>query len=188
VCVKTTYISSPLAELPIALSDGPKVAQELPDDALEMRPPEWSRRDETVAMLMTLLSHHPPSMYGHCLRLTIRGHSVYLCGRCTGIYGGLGVGLLALLMSQVVLEPSWLWFLIAVALGLTTTIDWMSQRLTPRKTTVRLRFVTGLMTGLGLAIVFYLNNLLFMLVTLAIMAVSVGSVSLVETRRQDEES
>jgi len=98
------------------------------------------------------------------------------------------MGLLALLMSRVALEPSWLWFLIAVALGLTTTIDWMSQRLTPRKTTVRLRFVTGLMTGLGLAIVFYLNNLLFMLVTLAIMAVSVGSVSLVETRRRDEES
>ena len=53
---------------------------------------------EGVSML---LSHHPPSMYGHCLRVTILGRSLYFCGRCTGIYGGLGLGLIVLFLFRV---------------------------------------------------------------------------------------
>ncbi|MCF2136455.1 MAG: DUF2085 domain-containing protein [Candidatus Thorarchaeota archaeon] len=166
--------------------------QELPPDALDRSQFAWSRSDETKEALLVMLSHHPPSMYGHCLRVSFHGHSLYLCGRCTGIYGGMGLGILTILFGHISLEPSWLWFLLAVALGLTTVIEWMTQRMTPRKTTLHLRFVSGLMSGIGLAIVFMLSNMFYMLVTLAIMGVSIGTVSLFEARKgnaraEDEE-
>lgn len=94
----------------------------------------------------------------------------------------MGLGLLFLIFSGFRLSPSWLWFLIAVGFGLFTVIDWMTQRMTPRKTTLHIRFLTGFVSGLGLAIVFMLQNLFYMLVTLAIMAVSVGTVSLYEMK------
>ncbi len=134
--------------------------------------------------LHMLLSHHPPSMYGHCLRVTIFGRSLYFCGRCTGIYGGLGLGLLTLFLFRIQLTPDWLWFFISVALGFTTIVDWMSQRLTPRKTTNFVRASTGFLSGLALAIIFYLANLLYMLVALAAMSASVGIVGLIENRRR----
>ena len=136
---------------------------------------------EGVSML---LSHHPPSMYGHCLRVTILGRSLYFCGRCTGIYGGLGLGLIVLFLFRIQLEPDWLWFFISVVLGFTTIVDWMSQRLTPRKTTNFVRASTGFMSGLALAIIFYLANLFYMLVALAAMSASVGIVGLIENRRR----
>ncbi|NHI88621.1 MAG: DUF2085 domain-containing protein [Candidatus Thorarchaeota archaeon] len=134
--------------------------------------------------LQMLLSHHPPSMYGHCLRVSIMGRSLYLCGRCSGIYGGLGLGLLFLFIFQVQLTPEWFWFFLSVALGFTTVIDWMSQRLTPRKTTNFVRASTGFLSGLALAIIFYLGNLAYMLVALAVMSASIGIVGLVENRRR----
>jgi uncharacterized membrane protein len=134
--------------------------------------------------LQMLLSHHPPSMYGHCLRVTILGRSLYFCGRCSGIYAGLGLGLIVLFALRIQLKPDWFWFFLSVALGYTTIVDWMSQRLTPRKTTNFVRASTGFMSGLALAIIFYLANLIYMLVALASMSASVGIVGLIENRRR----
>ncbi len=152
-------------------------------DELEIDEEFWGRKPETKETLHMMLSHHPPSMYGHCLRLSFRGHSLYLCGRCTGIYGGLGIGLLLLFILRINLQPGWLWFAIALIMGFSTVIDWMSQRLTPRKTTNLIRAGTGFMSGFGLAIVFFIGNLVYLLITLMVMLVSVGGVGLVESRR-----
>lgn len=154
------------------------------EDELSPKDLEWARSDDVKEGLHMMLSHHPPSLYGHCLRVSIGGHSLYLCGRCTGIYGGLALGLLILFLFNIVLTPSWLWFLISVALGFSTVVDWMSQRLTPRKTTNTIRAVTGFCSGIGLAIIFYLSNVLYMLVALAVMSVSIGLVGLIENRRR----
>ncbi|RLI54154.1 MAG: hypothetical protein DRP09_13880 [Candidatus Thorarchaeota archaeon] len=145
----------------------------------------WGRSDDVREGIHMLLSHHPPSMYGHCLRVTVRGRSVYFCARCSGIYGGLGLGLLFLFLFRITLEPDWLWFLFAIGTGFATVVDWMSQRLTPRKTTNLVRASTGLMSGIALAIVFYLGNLFFMLITLVIMSASIGITSLIEGRRRN---
>ncbi len=144
----------------------------------------WARADDIKEGLHMMISHHPPSLYGHCLRISIGGRSLYFCGRCTGIYGGLGFGLLAFFIFNMSLTPTWLWFLISVTLGFSTVVDWMTQRLTPRKTTNTIRALTGFCSGLGLAIVFYLGDLAYMLVALAIMSVSVGLVGLIENRRR----
>ena len=142
----------------------------------------WSRRDEIKESIHTLFSHHPPSHYGHCLRVSLRGHSIYFCARCSGIYGGLGIGILVLLLFSFRLEPHWLWFLFSVALGFATIVDWVSQRVTPRKTRNLMRAGTGFASGIGLAIVFYLANVYYMLLTLAIMMITIGTVSFMENR------
>ncbi len=154
------------------------------EDELDPEALEWNRRDDVKEGLHMLLSHHPPSLYGHCLRVTFRGHSLYLCGRCTGIYGGLGLGIIFLVLFQVNLQPTWFWFLLAIILGFTTVTDWMSQRLTPRKTTNHIRAITGFGSGFGLAIIFLLGDLSFMLIALGIMAGSVGIVGMIENKRR----
>ena len=165
---------------------------DLKPDEIVLEIPEYTRGREIRDSLHSMLSHHPPSLYGHCLRVSIRGHSLYLCGRCAGIYGGLGLGMVTLILLDFFTplpfpEPSWLWFLLALLLGFSTIVDWVTQRLTPRKTTVRLRAITGFMSGLGLAIVFLLGNLVYMLITLIIMSLSVGGVSLIQNRRIQRE-
>ena len=154
------------------------------DDELDLETLEWSRADDFKEGIHMLLSHHPPSLYGHCLRVSFRGRSLYFCGRCTGIYGGLGLGMLLIFMFQLDLTPKWFWFFLSLVLGFTTVVDWMSQRLTPRKTTNHIRAITGFCSGFGLAVIFLLGDLSFMLVTLGIMAGSVGIVGMIENRRR----
>lgn len=154
-------------------------------DEIEFDDLLWSRQREIKESIHTLISHHPPSHYGHCLRVSLRGHSVYFCGRCTGIYGGLALGILILVAVNVRLEPSWAWFFAAVAVGFATVIDWTTQRLTSRKTTVNARAVTGLMSGLSLAVIFVLADLIYMLVALSVMMGTIGIVSIIESRTRN---
>jgi uncharacterized membrane protein len=168
-------------------SESPSPREMRPDE-LEVDDLIWNRRREMKESVEILLSHHPPSLYGHCLRLSLRGHSLYFCGRCTGIYGGLALGLVILLVMNVRLEPSWAWFFAAVAVGFATVIDWSTQRLTPRKTTVQVRAVTGLMSGLSLAVIFGTANILYMLIALGIMMGTIGIVTVIEDRMKSAAS
>ncbi|MDF1540173.1 MAG: DUF2085 domain-containing protein [Candidatus Thorarchaeota archaeon] len=152
------------------------------EDELEFDAYAWTRKDEIKETMHTLISHHPPSLYSHCMRVSIFGRSLYFCSRCTGIYGGMGIGVIAIFLLGINLSPPWLWFMIALILGFSTVTDWMTQRISPRKTRNSVRFVTGAMSGLGLAIVFLLADLLFMLITLGIMVASVGIVGILENR------
>ncbi|TFG32152.1 DUF2085 domain-containing protein [Candidatus Thorarchaeota archaeon] len=158
---------------------------QLHEDELESSALEWHRSDDVKEGVQMLLSHHPPSLYGHCLRISVMGRSLYLCGRCTGIYGGLGFGIIFLVLFNISLTPSWFWFLLSVVLGFSTVVDWMSQRLTPRKTTNHVRAITGFFSGFGLAVIFLLGDLFYMLVALAIMAGSVGIVGIIENKRRN---
>ncbi len=167
----------------VNVTDEQKVVHE---DALDPEDFEWKHSNDWKEGFHMLISHHPPSLYGHCLRLSFRGRSLYFCGRCTGIYGGLVLGIVLLLIFQVNLTPEWFWFMFSVLLGFTTVVDWMSQRLTPRKTTNHIRAITGFGSGFGLAIIFLMGNLYYMLVALAVMSGSVGVVGLIENRRRSK--
>ncbi|TXT55188.1 MAG: conserved membrane protein of unknown function [Candidatus Thorarchaeota archaeon] len=159
--------------------------QEKPEeriDELEFEKAEWTRTDDLKESIHMFISHHPPSLFGHCLRVRVLGRSIYFCGRCTGIYGGLAIGIVTLALLDFSLTPDWFWFLVSLVFGHATVVDWMSQRLTPRKTTNLVRASTGFLSGLGLAIVFLLANLFFMLTALAVMTASIGIVSILEAQ------
>ncbi|MHA2379894.1 MAG: DUF2085 domain-containing protein [Candidatus Thorarchaeota archaeon] len=153
-------------------------------DELDIDVSQWSKRDELRETLHMLLSHHPPSMYGHCLRVSFRGRSLYLCSRCAGIYGGLGLGIVFLFLIRFDREPSWFWFFIALAIGFSTVVDWISQRLTPRKTTNITRAATGFLSGVSLAMILYLGNIVYMVVALAVMGATIGGVGYIESKRR----
>lgn len=153
-------------------------------DELEIDTTQWSKRDELRETLHMMLSHHPPSLFGHCLRVSFRGRSVYLCSRCTGMYTGLGLGVVFLFLIGFQREPSWLWFFLALAIGFSTVVDWISQRLTPRKTTNMIRAATGFLSGVSLAMILYLGNLVYMVVALAVMGSTIGGVGYIENRRR----
>lgn len=84
-------------------------------------------------------------------------------------------------------EPSWLWFFLALAVGFSTVVDWISQRLTPRKTTNLIRAATGFLSGVSLALILYLGNLVYMVVALAVMGVTIGGVGYIEEKRKREQ-
>ncbi len=155
-------------------------------DELEIETTQWSKRDELRETLHMMLSHHPPSMFGHCLRVSFGGRSLYLCSRCAGIYTGLGLGIVFLFLVDFPRVPSWLWFFLALAVGFSTVVDWISQRLTPRKTTNSIRATTGFLSGVSLAMILYLGNLVYMVVALAVMGVTIGGVGYIEDKRRRE--
>lgn len=83
----------------------------------------------------------------------------------------------------VVLIPSWFWFLLAVGLGMATVTDWVTQRLTYRKTTNGVRAISGFISGIGLGIIFHLADFFYMLFALVIMSITIAGVSIIENRR-----
>lgn len=149
-----------------------------------LQAPKPSRIDEIKQSVHIMLSHHPPSLYSHCLRLSLFGHSLYLCARCSGIYGGLLIGIVFLFLMPIVLIPPWFWFLLAVGLGMATVTDWVTQRLTYRKTTNDVRAVSGFISGTGLSIIFHLGNFFYMIFALVMMSLTIAGVSIVENRRK----
>ena len=153
-------------------------------DELEIDTAQWTRRHELRETLHMMLSHHPPSLFGHCLRVSFRGRSLYLCSRCSGIYSGLGLGIVLLFLMAFPREPSWLWFFLALAVGFSTIVDWISQRLTPRKTTNMVRAASGFLSGVSLGMILYLANVVYMVVALAVMGATIGGVGYIEERRR----
>ncbi|MFQ5831705.1 MAG: DUF2085 domain-containing protein [Candidatus Thorarchaeota archaeon] len=170
----------PLWEIPVTSEQEPRMHP----DELEIDASAWTSSEEIRESLHVMLSHHPPSMYGHCLRVSFRGRSLYLCGRCAGIYTGLGLGLGFLFLVGFNRDPSWFWFFVSLAIGFSTVVDWISQRLTPRKTTNTIRAASGFLSGASLAMILYLANLLYMLVALIVMGTTIGGVGFIENRRR----
>lgn len=150
-----------------------------------LQPAKSSRLDEIKESVHIMLSHHPPSLYGHCLRVSVFGHSLYLCARCAGIYGGLLIGIAFLFLTSVPLTPPWFWFLLAVGFGMATVTDWVTQRLTYRKTTNHVRAISGFISGIGLSIIFMLANFFYMLFALVIMSITIAGVSVIEKRKKE---
>jgi hypothetical protein len=72
----------------------------------------------------------------------------------------------------------------ALAIGFATVVDWISQRLTPRKTTNLIRAATGFLSGVSLALILYLGNLVYMVVALAVMGTTIGGVGYIEEKRR----
>ncbi|MBD3158104.1 MAG: DUF2085 domain-containing protein [Candidatus Lokiarchaeota archaeon] len=164
-------------------SDDSDGTTNIPSRLLESSEP--SRLNEIKESMHVMLSHHPPSLYGHCLRVSAFGHSLYLCARCAGIYGGLLIGIAFLFLTSVPLTPPWFWFLLAVGLGMATVTDWVTQRLTYRKTTNDVRALSGFISGLGLSIIFMLANFFYMLFALVIMSITIAGVSVLEKQRKE---
>ena len=94
-----------------------------------------------------LLSHHLPSEYDRCYRLSVWGRSIHLCARCFGIYVGLSVGLGGLWIGLLsALGVSW----IALA-PLPALVDWTVTAVTDRRGLNSVRTASGALLGYAYA-------------------------------------
>lgn len=92
-----------------------------------------------------LLSHHEPADYDRTYAVSVRGRRERLCARCTGVYPGILLGLVAGLLEAGPLASTAL----LLVLALPALVDWTVTRFTPRSGHNLVRTATGLLLGYG---------------------------------------
>lgn len=90
-----------------------------------------------------LLSHHEPHEWHRCHQPTVLGRRLRICARCSGIYPGLIVGLLAGLWGLV---PSAALLILGI-FPAPALLDWSLTTFTDRRGTNLVRTTTGLLLG-----------------------------------------
>lgn len=91
-----------------------------------------------------LLSHHDPTEWNRCYSLTLSGWHVRLCGRCSGIYPGILLGLFALTAPGPLL--------LVALLPLPALVDWTVTAFTRADGYNAVRTATGAVLGVGYAL------------------------------------
>ncbi|WP_336002074.1 DUF2085 domain-containing protein [Halorientalis halophila] len=102
------------------------------------------------------LSHHLPDEYHRCHTLSIRGRTVRLCARCSGIYPGIVLGMAAALWG--LWRP---WHALAIlAFPAPALVQWALVTFGDRRGRNATRTVTGLLLGVGygLGVVTFLGD------------------------------
>lgn len=100
-----------------------------------------------------LLSHHEPADWDRCHQPMVFGRQLRICARCSGIYPGIIVGLLAGVLGKVPLSP----VLILALFPLPALVDWSLSTFANRTGNNLVRTATGALLGsaygLGLALI-----------------------------------
>ncbi|MBV0924337.1 DUF2085 domain-containing protein [Halomicroarcula limicola] len=128
-----------------------------------------------------LLSHHAADERYRCHRLPVAGRTILVCARCSGIYPGIALGVLAFRLG---VAPG-AWFPV-VALGpLPALVDWALTTFTGHRGRNTVRTATGGLLGLayGLAVPWFLTT---WQPRLAAVAVGYGTLALVGLRSVSE--
>lgn len=92
-----------------------------------------------------LLSHHEPHEYHRCHRVSFLGRTVHLCARCSGIYPGIVLGLVA---AWADVGP-WAWPAVVLTLPAFALVDWAATTFRSATGTNRARTATGTLLGLA---------------------------------------
>lgn len=90
-----------------------------------------------------LLSHHDPTEWYRCYRIQVFGRTVRLCARCSGIYPGILVGLLASL-GGLLPVPS---LTVLAVLPAPALVDWILTTFTDRRGYNAVRTASGALLG-----------------------------------------
>lgn len=121
-----------------------------------------SRRRRFLDVLHLLISHHEPPYMHRCWRLTLCGHTLYICARCSALVIGVLVGLLfQFFIIRIEVTP--VTFFLAFLISLPAAIDWSTQSLGLRESRNPLRSLTGFLLGLAVGYVLSSLNLFYYL-------------------------
>lgn len=124
-------------------------------------------RNGLAATREYLLSHHTRDERHRCYAPSLFGRQVHLCARCSGIYPGIALGLLAGVTGLTALPE----LLLIAVLPIGALVDWTVTEFTDREGFNVVRTVTGGLLGfaygLGLVALFLEGNL-------GVLAIGVG--------------
>ncbi|MXV61641.1 DUF2085 domain-containing protein [Natronorubrum sp. JWXQ-INN-674] len=96
-----------------------------------------------------LLSHHLPSERDRCYSPTVFGRRIHLCARCTGIYPGILVALVASMFASGLAHSSTAALFVVLAFPLPALVDWTITTFTERSGSNGVRTMTGVLLGYG---------------------------------------
>lgn len=125
-----------------------------------------------------LLSHHEPADHHRCYAPIVLGRSVHLCARCSGVYPGIAVGLLAALAGP----PAGSSPALVAVLPLPALVDWAATAFTRRGGANPVRTATGAALGyaysVGLVLLFLGGDIRVLAVGAAYALAAVGLIAL----------
>lgn len=133
-----------------------------------------------------LLSHHEPRDYHRCYAPQIRGRTVRLCARCSGVYPGIALGLGLFVTSLL----GAVHFLLVAFLPLPALVDWTVTHFGTTEGWNAVRTLTGFLLGVGYGLGLghlLLGGDLFVLAIGAGYGLLAGSLLAVHQRRRSDE-
>jgi uncharacterized membrane protein len=102
-------------------------------------------RAALAEMRRYLLAHHEPHRYHRCYAFRVRGRTVRLCARCSGVYPGIAAGL-ALFLTGLFASVH---LLVAALFPLPALVDWLVTHVRETEGWNPLRTATGFLLGTG---------------------------------------
>lgn len=128
-----------------------------------------------------LLSHHRPAEWDRCHALCVRGRTVRLCARCTGVYPGVLIGLVLFATGSG--RAAWPW--IVGLLPAPALVDWAVTASGERSGRNAVRTATGALLGIayGVALPWVLLDGTYWLVGVAVVYGGLAALGLWSTRR-----
>jgi len=134
-------------------------------------------KEDWHSLLFFLLSHHKPEKLHRTIHLSLRGRTVYLCARCTGIY----TGILSVLVAWFLgfnLSAS-LYLPLFSILPAPSIVDWITQSCKLRESRNTIRISTGFLLGIseGLFLLMLVKGMFYLFLhALAILGAYIFSV------------
>jgi uncharacterized membrane protein len=126
-------------------------------------PARRSRKRRVLDGAHLLISHHEPPFMNRCWHLTVRGHTLHVCARCSALL----VGVLLAMTVQfrfLYIPVTPITFFGAFLLSLPAVVDWSTQTLSLRESRNRVRALTGGLLGFAVGYVLTSGNLLYYLI------------------------
>ncbi|WP_254766767.1 DUF2085 domain-containing protein [Salinilacihabitans rarus] len=92
-----------------------------------------------------VLSHHEPEEWYRCYAPVVFGRRIRLCARCTGVYPGIALGVLAYFLAPGAVTG----LAVVAAVPAPALVDWTVTTFTDRRGTNPVRTATGAALGYG---------------------------------------
>jgi len=137
-------------------------------------------KEDWNSLLFFLLSHHKPEKLRRTIRMSLRGHNIYLCARCTGIYAGIVSVFVALFLGFT--PSSYLYLPLLSILPMISAVDWVTQSCKLRESRNTIRVFSGYLLGIAWGLFFLLlvkGMFLLFLQALAVLGAYILAISLI---------
>lgn len=125
--------------------------------------PKKSWRRRVLDTLHLLISHHEPPYMNRCWHITLRGHTLHVCARCSALL----IGIISAIFFQffiIYIPVTPVTFFGAFLLSLPAVIDWSTQTLEIRESRNPMRALTGFLLGFAVGYVLSSFNLIYYLI------------------------
>ncbi len=127
----------------------------------------WKRR--MINTLHLLISHHEPPYLNRCWHISLRGHTLHICARCSALLVGIISALfIHLFILPIAVTP--ITFFGAFLLSLPAVVDWSTQTLEIRESRNPMRALTGFLLGYAVGFVLAFFNILYYLLVVVLYA------------------